>query len=64
MAPQRETAAEVIREVAEERGLPLIEVAQVCNLRSESSGSDSQKFRLRTPAGAYEIKLPLLGNTS
>ncbi len=61
MAPQRETAAEVIREVAEERGSPLIEVAQVCNLRSESSGSDSQKFRLRTPAGAYEIKLPLLG---
>ncbi len=61
MAPQRESAAEVIREVAQERGSPLVEVAQVCNLRRESSGSDSQRFRLRTPAAGYEIKLPLLG---
>ncbi len=61
MAPQRETAAEVIREIAKERDSQLLEVAQVCNLRSESIGSDSQRFRLRTPASGYEIKLPLLG---
>ena len=61
MAPQREAAADVIREVARERDSPLLEVAKVCNLRSDSRGTESQEFRLRTPAGGYEIKLPLLG---
>lgn len=61
MAPQRESAAEVIREVAMERGSPLTEVALVCSLRRDAAGSDSQSFRLRTPQGGYQIKLPLLG---
>ncbi|HLF71724.1 MAG TPA: folylpolyglutamate synthase/dihydrofolate synthase family protein [Dehalococcoidia bacterium] len=61
MAPQRESAAEVIREVAAEKGSPLTEVALVCNLRRDSAGSDAQSFRLRTPKGAYQVKLPLLG---
>jgi dihydrofolate synthase/folylpolyglutamate synthase len=61
MAPQRESAAEVIREVAAEKGSPLTEVALVCNLRRDSAGSDAQSFRLRTPAGTYQVKLPLLG---
>ncbi len=38
MAPQRESAADVIREVAAERGSPLTEVALVCNLRRDSVG--------------------------
>ncbi len=61
MAPQRESAAEVIREVAAEKGAPLTEVALVCNLRRDSAGSDQQTFRLRTPTRGYTIKLPLVG---
>jgi dihydrofolate synthase/folylpolyglutamate synthase len=61
MAPQRESAAEVIREVATERGSTLIEVAGVCNLRRDSMGTEFQNFRLRTPRAGYNIKLPLLG---
>ena len=61
MAPQRESAADVIREVAAEKGSELKEVALVCNLRRDQFGSDSQAFRLRTPTGAYNVKLPLLG---
>jgi dihydrofolate synthase/folylpolyglutamate synthase len=61
MAPQRESAAEVIREVAVERGSRLIEVALVCNMRRDSMTTDAQTFRLRTPGGGYQAKLPLLG---
>lgn len=61
MAPQRESAAEVIREVTAERGSELTEVALVCNLRRDSYSSEAQSFRLRTPGGGYQLKLPLLG---
>ncbi len=61
MAPQRESAAEVIREVAKERGSELTEVALACHLRRDSVSSDAQSFRLRTPAGGYQAKLPLAG---
>ena len=61
MAPQRESAAEVIREVAAAKGAPLTEVALVCNLRREQAGMDHQTFRLRTSKQGYTIKLPLLG---
>jgi dihydrofolate synthase / folylpolyglutamate synthase len=61
MAPQRESAAEVIREVAAEKNSPLTEVALVCNLRRDSASSENQTFRLRTPKAGYQAKLPLLG---
>jgi dihydrofolate synthase/folylpolyglutamate synthase len=61
MAPQRESAAEVIREVAAETGAPLTEVASACNLRRDQAGTDHQTFRLRTSKAGYAIKLPLLG---
>jgi dihydrofolate synthase / folylpolyglutamate synthase len=61
MAPQRESAAEVIRSVAIEKGSPLTEVAKACSLRRDSAGSDAQSFRLRTPRNGYQVKLPLLG---
>lgn len=61
MAPQRESAADVIREVAAEKGSPLTEVALICNLRRDSAGSENQTFRLRTPKRGYQAKLPLLG---
>lgn len=61
MAPQRESAADVVREVAAELGAPLTEVALVCNLRRDSGGSEGQTFRLRTARRGYNLKLPLLG---
>ena len=61
MAPQRESAAEVIREVAAAQGSPLSEVALICNLRRDAYSSDAQTFRLRTPSAGYQVKLPLLG---
>jgi dihydrofolate synthase / folylpolyglutamate synthase len=61
MAPQRESAADVIREVAAAKGSDLTEVALVCNLRRDSFSSEVQSFRLRTPSGGYQLKLPLLG---
>jgi dihydrofolate synthase/folylpolyglutamate synthase len=61
MAPQRESAADVIREVAKQKGAPLTEVALSCNLRRDQAGSDQQTFRLRTAKTGYTIKLPLLG---
>lgn len=61
MAPQRESAADVIREVTKDKGSTLTEVALVCNLRRDSHSGDAQTFRLRTPAGGYQVKLPLLG---
>jgi dihydrofolate synthase/folylpolyglutamate synthase len=36
-------------------------VASACNLRRDSAGSENQSFRLRTPKGGYQAKLPLLG---
>jgi dihydrofolate synthase/folylpolyglutamate synthase len=61
MAPQRESAAEVIRQVAAEKGGRLTEVALVCHLRRDAVASEAQTFRLRTPGGGYQVKLPLLG---
>jgi dihydrofolate synthase/folylpolyglutamate synthase len=61
MAPQRESAAEVIREVATAKDSPLTEVATACNLRRDSALSEGQTFTLQTPAGRYQVKLPLLG---
>jgi dihydrofolate synthase/folylpolyglutamate synthase len=39
MAPQRESAADVIREVARDKGSPLTEVALACNLRRDAVGT-------------------------
>jgi dihydrofolate synthase/folylpolyglutamate synthase len=61
MAPQRESAADVIREVANAKGSRLTEVALACSLRRDSFNPDSQTFRLRTPSTGYQAKLPLLG---
>jgi dihydrofolate synthase / folylpolyglutamate synthase len=61
MAPQRESAADVIREVAAAKGAPLTEVALSCNLRRDQAGSDLQTFRLRTSKAGYNVKLPVIG---
>ncbi len=61
MGPQRESAAEVIRRFAADRGARLLEVAQVCALSPVAFSSEGQDFRLRTPSGDYKLHTPLLG---
>jgi len=60
-APQRESAAEVIRRVCGERGARLIEVAQACAMSRTGHSSEGQDFTLRTPRSTYKLRLPLLG---
>jgi dihydrofolate synthase/folylpolyglutamate synthase len=61
MGLQRDAAAEVIRRTCAERGARLLEVAQACALTRRGSSSEGQDFRLRTPGGTYDLRLPLLG---
>ncbi len=61
MAPQRESAAEVIRRVAAERGATLVEVAQSCSLSRAGHSGDGQEVALRTQRETYKFRLPLLG---
>ncbi len=61
MAPQRESAAEVVRDVCAQRGATLVEVAQTCALRRIRLNSEGQEFGLRTPQATYRLRLPLLG---
>jgi dihydrofolate synthase/folylpolyglutamate synthase len=61
MAPQRESAADVIRAVCAERGAALVEVAQACALSRGRHGLEGQDFTLRTPRATYKLHLPLLG---
>ena len=61
MAPQRESAAEVVRSVSSEREATLIEVAEACALSRSGSSLDGQEFTLRTPGGTRKLRIPLLG---
>jgi dihydrofolate synthase/folylpolyglutamate synthase len=61
MAPQRESAAEVIRAACADKSVPLEVVAAVCQLSRGRCSLDEQEFRLRTPRSEYRLKLPLLG---
>jgi dihydrofolate synthase/folylpolyglutamate synthase len=61
MGLQRDSAAEVIRRTCAERGARLLEVAQVCALNRKGFSPEGQDFRLRTPGGSHDLRLPLLG---
>ncbi|HEY8490919.1 MAG TPA: folylpolyglutamate synthase/dihydrofolate synthase family protein [Dehalococcoidia bacterium] len=61
MALQREPAADVVRARCAEVGAALHEVAAECAVRRDRADADGQEFRLRTPAGLYALRLPLLG---
>jgi dihydrofolate synthase/folylpolyglutamate synthase len=61
MAPQRESAAEVIRAACAAHGCPLEEVATACQLSRSRGGSDGQELRLRTPRADYRLRLQLVG---
>jgi len=62
MAPQRESASDVIRRVCEERGVTLLEVAQSCAMTRKKHDRDGQEFALKTPRATYKLHLPLLGH--
>jgi len=61
MAPQRESAADVVRRVCAERGARLVEVAQACALTRTRHDDQGQEFTLRTPQQTYKLRVPLLG---
>jgi len=62
MAPQyHREAEEVIRAVAAERGLALVDVASAYRWRRLEVGPDGQRFRVAWAEGELELWLPLLG---
>jgi folylpolyglutamate synthase/dihydropteroate synthase len=61
VAPQRESALDVFRAVAAERGARVVEVAAACQLARTSASSEGQEFKLKTADAAYAAKLPLAG---
>ena len=62
VAPQRESALDVIRATASEMGAALHLVAEECALRVETQSLDGQTFDLRTPLRTYRrLQLPLVG---
>ncbi|TAK66014.1 MAG: bifunctional folylpolyglutamate synthase/dihydrofolate synthase [Dehalococcoidia bacterium] len=61
VAPQRESALDVFRATAAERGASIIEVAAACQMTRTKASADGQEFRIRTPRATYEARLPLAG---
>ncbi len=61
VAPQRESALDVFRAVAVERGATPIEVAQICQLTRTTATAEGQRFKLKTPRATYDAELPLAG---
>ncbi len=61
VAPQRESALDVIRSVAAERSSPVTEVAAVCHLTRSTADAEGQDFKLQTPDATYAAHLSLAG---
>lgn len=61
VAPQRESALDVFRAAATERGATLIEVAAACQMSRTTATSEGQRFKLKTPRATYDALLPLVG---
>jgi dihydrofolate synthase/folylpolyglutamate synthase len=61
VAPQRESALDVFRAVAAERGATIIEVASACQMTRTSATADGQRFKLKTARATYDAQLPLAG---
>ncbi len=61
VAPQRESALDVFRSVAAERGAALVEVAGACQLSRTTATAEGQRFKLKTGRAAYDALLPLVG---
>ncbi len=65
MAPQRESIADAVREVAGQAGASLHEVATECKLGKIQETADSQKFTIETSTatggGRFDVELPAAG---
>ncbi|MEX2245661.1 MAG: folylpolyglutamate synthase/dihydrofolate synthase family protein [Dehalococcoidia bacterium] len=61
VAPQRESAVDVVCETAAARGATVIEVAKACQMTRTAATQEVQDFRLKTPRAEYRARLPLLG---
>jgi dihydrofolate synthase/folylpolyglutamate synthase len=61
VAPQRESALDVIRATAAEMDAQVMEVAAVCQLERTRANAEGQDYRLKTPAAEYRGRVPLLG---
>jgi len=61
VAPQQEEALRVIREVARERGVPLVEVEGRYRWERIVMQEGGDAFRIDGPEGWHEVFLPLLG---
>ncbi len=61
VAPQRESALDVFREVAAERDATIIEVVSACQMTRTTANAEGQEFRLKTARAEYRARLPLVG---
>jgi dihydrofolate synthase/folylpolyglutamate synthase len=61
VAPQRESAIDVIQATAGERGATVIEVAKSCQLARTSASAEGQDFKMKTEHASYAARLPLAG---
>lgn len=61
VAPQRESAIDVIRRRATVRGATVVEVAVVCQMTRVAHTLDAQDFKLKTARALYAARLPLIG---
>jgi dihydrofolate synthase/folylpolyglutamate synthase len=61
VAPQRESALDVIRERARSQSAKLIEVPAACRMTRGSASIDGQDFKLQTQHEKYAARLPLAG---
>jgi dihydrofolate synthase/folylpolyglutamate synthase len=62
VAPQTSEAMTVVRQVAKERGAPLVDVAAIMTWQPESADHGGQSFRLTGANGEYSLRTPLLGD--
>ena len=60
-APQSPEALEVIQEVVQQQGVPLVNVAETYRWSLQEKSLDSQSFALAGPKGEYRLEMPLLG---
>jgi dihydrofolate synthase/folylpolyglutamate synthase len=61
VAPQRESALDVFRAIALDRGATVIEVALACQMVRTTATAEGQRFKLKTARATYDAQLPLAG---
>ncbi len=61
VAPQRESALDVVRATAAGRDARVVEVVAACQVARTSASIDAQEIKLKTPRATYAAKLALIG---